>query len=598
MSIPIKSDPDFNFATLKNIKFQRVNGSGSAVDEVRIDANGYVVTWNGSTWVAPAAGSLPIGTADGILGYDLTTSAWVNRENCMFTQGTNTSTLAIRPSNAYAIKSSLSTNTTSAVISALYNASNNITITATTAPQIAIKSNSVSSGIAFKIISTSTDKFTISYAGAAVGQSLQLRGLAGYGSGLVGMDNAGTLQPAGSANIMTNIDYNFIRRTDNTTMHVSGSFPTPVSNNHFATIDEAVTQAHTAYPNVLQTVVIHPGEYAILNPIPAHVRIECMPGVKIMNSVVRLSVGGQWVGNADVSADQGSCFKIAQEDTTNRTPTVINGNEIRVLAGGVRLHIKCNILRSIIMTPSSAIGTLISNFDVQVDCLELGNVFTTRVDIESIDGANPVTPVFNAGTNTYCVCEWKKNVASCPQSKTCLMSSVGMAGAIIRDTDKCKMQIRCNKRLYDSQLFVSIGKIDISGLRSYMDAMAFPVGYVVGLDTGSMYKSSVLRLANFREKFDDVMFPYQIANDGVIIFENMNIENTTLGGSIVSLNREYDIPCWVSIADSRLFSITYEVMSNGSNDTAVIRNSVLGYGFYIVNIPVADFIIHPTLDWI
>ena len=346
------------------------------------------------------------------------------------------------------------------------------------------------------------------------------------------------------------VDYNISSRVPNAELQVSNTFPSVTNHDeyHFSTIDRALQWAIDVGDPC--TIVIHSGTYNINLPIPANVYVYCMPGVSIFNSVINMEGGGRWTGSANVGRDDGSYFivRINPQDTT---PVTIEANRAKILLSGLKAHIKVNNLETLVCSVSDNKSENVGNFDVQADVLELGNVYTTRVDVERIDMQYIVEPNFLTAINAYCACSWTNNVSSCPYSQTCIMSTVGVEGAAIRDSDKNKLQIRCNKRY--GKAMVSVGYVDIFGQRLDIANNTVPTNYVTGIDLEPRL-SSRLRINGLYERYDGSIYPYQVENDGVLVLENCNIKNSTTDGSVVGLSPTGYLPCsHVSVNSSRLF---------------------------------------------
>lgn len=395
------------------------------------------------------------------------------------------------------------------------------------------------------------------------------------------------------------VDFDAIVRNPERVFHVSPVFPTVgLDEHHYTTIDNAVAFAYADDPSVPAQIIVHPGIYNINDPIPEYMYIHCMPGVTIFNSIVDMVGGGRWLGHANVGLTEGSYFRVSI-NPDNVAPVLIEGDRIRVLMSGMRGHIRASVLEDLVCSVSDGKQRNVGNFDVQVDVLELGNVYTTRVDIDDINMLNIVEPNFVSATNAYCACTWTNNVASCSYSQTCIMSAVGMEGAVIRDSDKNRLQIRCNKRY--GKTMVSVGYVDILGERMDIVNRTMPSNYVTGIDL-QPEKSSRLRINGFYERYDGALYPYQVMNDGVLILENCNIKNPITDGKIVVLSPMVNTGPFshVSVNSSRLFSYGDEISDefNTMDSEATYLNTVLGNGSFVGIVLMSDFLVYPAADWI
>lgn len=574
-SVKFYNDIDANNNSLINAKLPRVSGNGSFVDEVRIDANGYVVTWNGTMWVVPASsGSLPTGTANSMLKYNTTTGLWENAPYLTY-NGTRLRTAYNGSSTAYAEIFSA----TSTQIGMRLQASTTKYInmnSASSNPLVEIIGPTTTDAYSLKVGNASAAYFTVTNQGNVVANSLKLGGLLTETSGDIAVidvnNKIARMTPATLANML---GVSNTLQFDARTVYVSSnSFNNPTTDNrNFSTFNEAITFIVAQGGTEQWNIIVYPDTYDESFTVPANVSVFCAGGVRFSDCIITLIQGARFLGYADIVNGGTAFIQVVATTLDESTITTVEGLTLAIHTVGVPLHIRCNTLtdlKATITNDYNNISPIVSKLDIKMECLDIIRIITTSVPFSQLNSYRQLPYVEN---NLYCQCAWKDGVPECVQAARCLMSWAELLPSNYRTAELSRITVRTNTRNPYSEFFISVGKVSVFGLE-HENVIETPANYITSATYGSEdVPRTQLNIHGFRENYSSLGTAYQVANEGTLVLDSCNIRATN-GGARVVYQKIYDTTytCRTSVKNSYIEGGSRDIESATSDRLAIVAS--------------------------
>lgn len=239
-------------------------------------------------------------------------------------------------------------------------------------------------------------------------------------------------------------------------------------------------------------------------------------------------------GKIRVSSDYLNSLIDNNPDSAVTNRIELDCKEIETVKAVSNVMIRGDILRELYCCVTAG-----NTFAVEVNVLEIGKVYTLYgyavADIPLVESAPQGIGSASLSGKSYpvhCECEVLSSTGEyyCQHETQCLMKPYNKDGGIgevkINETNyaqsqKSKLLIRANRRIYGTDWYLSIGTTTAI-IEDYSTVAGFPHTYITGLYPGSniddLQYLTVLRLSNQSERGAG----YQLAHNSALVLDNVN----------------------------------------------------------------------------